>query len=143
MDGLMPYNTSSKDIWGISFEWVVITLDPMAVATSSSLVLNSSGRQLQILCCNRRASRHRAAPSIASIWQSLSPIELAVFIALSYCLYAFCRTRNDRGTRRSRNSCEHFCTQHSQATHANFGFLPIDIAHDSYAFGIAALVTGN
>lgn len=66
------------------------TLAPTDPATSSSLVLNSRGLQLHILCWSLRASRHLAAPSIASIWHSRSPVAAAVPIALSYCRKAFC-----------------------------------------------------
>jgi hypothetical protein len=68
------------------------TLAPTELATSNSLVLNSNGRQLQILCWSLRASRHRAAPSIDSIWMTRSPIAAAEPIAVSYCLKAFCQT---------------------------------------------------
>ena len=68
------------------------TLAPTDPATSRSLVLNSRGLQLHILCWSLRASRHLAAPSIASIWHSRSPVAAAEPIALSYCRNAFCKT---------------------------------------------------
>lgn len=67
------------------------TLAPTDPATSRSLVLNSRGLQLHILCWSLRASKHLAAPSIASIWHSRSPVAAAEPIALSYCRNAFCK----------------------------------------------------
>lgn len=84
----------------------LLTLAPTELATSRSLVLNSRGRQLHIFCCNLSASRHLAAPSIASIWQSLSPIPAADPIALSYCRYAFWKTQD---------SSEQFCNTFSSS----------------------------
>lgn len=70
--------------------WILaLTLAPTELATSSNLVLNSNGLQLQILCCNLNASRHLAAPSIDSIWITLSPRAAAEPIAVLYCLKAF------------------------------------------------------
>lgn len=66
------------------------TFAPVDPATSNSLVLNSNGRQLHILCCTLKASRHRAAPSMASIWQRRSPVAAAEPIAVSYWRNAFC-----------------------------------------------------
>lgn len=80
----------------------VFTFEPIELQTSNKRVLNSSGRQLQILfcrnnsrkfqflkrqttliklTCNLNDSKHRAAPSIASIWDNRSAMLAAAPIA--------------------------------------------------------------
>lgn len=85
----LPFSLKRYEAWAANVYWQ-FTLAPTDPATSRSLVLNSRGRQLHILCWSLRASRHLAAPSIASIWHSRSPVAAAEPIALSYCRNAFC-----------------------------------------------------
>lgn len=110
-----------------------VTLAPTELATSRSLVLNSNGLQLQILCCNLSASKHLAAPSMDSICMTLSPIAAAEPMAVSYWRKAFYIFENFRVL----SVCEFSIWN----THINIAFFSVDVAHDAYATSVRCLVT--
>lgn len=88
------------------------------------------------LACNRKDSRHRAAPSIASICDILSAMLAAEPMACSYCRKARCT--NIEG-RKSFSLAE----RRESHTYVNMQLLSVDIPHNPNATRIGRLVSRN